>query len=45
MHLEMNLQLRYEENYNGKNDEVSPLTAFVDCEAEIVGYTVKIAQG
>jgi hypothetical protein len=28
-----------------KRVEISPLTTFVECETEIVGYTVKIAQG
>ena len=28
-----------------KKVEISPLTTFVECETEIVGYTVKIAQG
>jgi hypothetical protein len=41
----MQLEMDLEENYNGKKVEVSPLTTFVECETEIVGYTVKITQG
>jgi hypothetical protein len=36
---------RYEDNYNGKKVEVSALTTFVECDTEIVGYTIKIGQG
>jgi hypothetical protein len=41
----MQLEMDLEENYNGKKVEGSPLTTFVECETEIVGYTVKITQG